>query len=266
MRALCAALALVFAPGIAAAQAPPPQAIEYPAIATGLAIPVGPPPSRPATAPVAQRGRSVLIDAASATLYMMEGGRIVDSMKVIVGKPTAATPELKTALTYATLNPYWHVPADIARTLTAPNVLKLGTRYLDERGYEVVSSFGPDAEVLDPNKVDWKAVAEGRERVLVRQRPGPANSMGRMKFSLLQGDGIFLHDTPKKELFDEDNRSLSAGCVRLEDAPRFARWLLGDSVTLASSAPEQHIPLRSMVPITITYLDAQSQSQLAALR
>lgn len=264
-RIICAALALVLAPSLAAAQTAPPQAIEYPAIATGLAIPVGPSASRAAAAPVAQRGRSVLIDAASATLYMMEGGRIVDSMKVIVGKPSAATPELKTALTYTTLNPYWHVPADIARTLTAPNVLKHGTRYLEDRGYEVVSSFSRDPRVLDPNSVDWQAVAEGRERVHVRQRPGPANSMGRMKFSLLQGGGIFLHDTPKKELFDEENRSLSAGCVRLEDAPRFARWLLGDSVALISSAPEQQIALRSMVPITITYLP-HSQTQLTALR
>lgn len=242
-----------------------PQAGGFPAIATGLAIPSGA-ASRPSKAPAATAGRSVLVDAASATLYMLEDGRIVDSMKVIVGKPTAATPELKTALTYTTLNPYWHVPPDIARTLTAPNVLKQGRRYLDERGYEVVSSFRADARVLDPDSVDWKAVAEGRAEVFVRQRPGPANSMGRMKFSLLDGDGIYLHDTPMKDLFAQDNRSLSAGCIRLEDAPRFARWLLGDEPALASAAPEQQVPLARMVPITITYLDPRSQSQLASLR
>jgi murein L,D-transpeptidase YcbB/YkuD len=210
--------------------------------------------------------REVLIDAASATLYMLENGRIVDSMKVIVGKPTAATPELKTAISYATVNPYWHVPADIARTLTAPNVLKHGTSYLEERGYEVMSSFGPDAQVLDPESVDWQAVAQGRERVFVRQRPGPANSMGRMKFTLDYASGIYLHDTPVKDLFDQENRSLSAGCIRLEDAPRLARWLLGDEAPLASSAVEQHIRLPRQVPVTITYLDPQAQMQLAALR
>lgn len=264
-RTLCAALALALAPSVAAAQAPG-GSHNYPAIATGMAIPVGASPARPARAPTAMRGRSVLVDAASARLYMMEDGRIVDSMKVIVGKPSAATPELKTALTYATLNPYWHVPADIARTLTAPNVLKQGRRYLDERGYEVVSSFREDAEVLDPDSVDWKAVADGREIVLVRQRPGPANSMGRMKFSLLNANGIFLHDTPMKDLFDQENRSLSAGCIRLEDAPRFAQWLLGDQIQLSASTPEQQIALERMVPVTITYLDPQAQTQLAALR
>lgn len=213
-----------------------------------------------------QSGRSVLVDATSATLYMMEDGRIVDSMKVIVGKPSAATPELKTALTYATVNPYWHVPADLARTLTAPKVLKHGTKYLEERGYEVVSSFSRDAEVLDPESVDWQAVADGEETVHVRQRPGPANSMGQVKFSLLNANGIFLHDTPMKGLFDQESRNLSAGCVRLEDAPRFARWLLGEESELAAATPEQQIALPRMVPITITYLDTQAQTQLASLR
>ncbi|HEX2804395.1 MAG TPA: L,D-transpeptidase family protein [Sphingomicrobium sp.] len=256
-RAICAALAVALVPAFPAAAEPPsqPSAPTLASASTSTFI------TRSAQAP-----RSVLIDAASATLYMVEYGQIVDSMKVIVGKPTAATPELTTALTYATLNPYWHVPADIARTLTAPNVLQQGTKYLEERGYEVVSSFGPEAEVLDPSSIDWQAVADGRETVLVRQRPGPANSMGRMKFSLLNSDGIYLHDTPKKELFEQDDRSLSAGCVRLEDAPRFARWLVGDDATLATAVPERHVALPRMVPITITYLDPQAQTQLAELR
>jgi murein L,D-transpeptidase YcbB/YkuD len=197
---------------------------------------------------------------------MIEDGRIVDSMKVIVGKPSEPTPEVTTSLTYATINPYWHVPADIARTLTAPNVLKQGTKYLTDHGYEVVSSFDPDATVIDPDTVDWQAVADGRETVLVRQRPGPANSMGRVKFSLAVGDGIFLHDTPKKELFDQDERSLSAGCIRLEDAPRLARWLLGDSVPLTAPVPEDRIPIPAYVPVKIVDLGPAAQSELASLR
>jgi murein L,D-transpeptidase YcbB/YkuD len=211
-------------------------------------------------------GRSILIDAASATLYMIEDGRIVDSMKVIVGKPSEPTPEVTTSLSYATINPYWNVPADIAQTLTAPNVLRLGIKYLTDHGYEVVTSFGPDAEIIDPTTVDWQAVADGRETVHVRQRPGPANSMGRIKFSLAMGDGIFLHDTPRKELFEEDERNLSSGCIRLEDAPRLARWLLGDSVQLSASVPEEQIPMPSYVPVKITYLDPAAQSELASLR
>ena len=218
-----------------------------------------------ASSPAAS-ARSVVIDAGSATLYMMENGRVVDSMKVIVGKPGEPTPELKTALTYATVNPYWHVPTDIARTLTAPNVLRQGIPYLTSHGYEVVSSFTPDAEIIDPSTVDWQAVADGRETVFVRQRPGPANSMGNMKFSLAAGGQIFLHDTPKKELFSKDDRKLSSGCIRLEDAPRLARWLFGESLQVAASAPEQKIRVPQYVPVTITYDSPQATMQVAALR
>jgi murein L,D-transpeptidase YcbB/YkuD len=260
-RALCAALAVSLVPGAAEA-----ADYSYPAIATGMAIPASGSTGALAQRPAAWHHRTVLIDAGSATLHMLEDGRIVDSMKVIVGKRSAPTPELSTTLTYATLNPYWHVPADLVRTLTAPNVLKYGVSYLTERGYEVLSRFGPGGQVIDPETVDWNAVAEGRAVAYVRQKPGPANSMGQMKFSLAAGGDIFLHDTPKKELFGEDDRNLSAGCVRLEDAERFARWLLGPTASLEVSAPEQHIALRRQVPIVITYLDPQARMQLAALR
>jgi murein L,D-transpeptidase YcbB/YkuD len=211
------------------------------------------------------RGRYVLVDAASARLYMIEDGRVRDSMKVIVGKPETPTPALRDVLHYETLNPYWHVTPDLAKTLIAPNVLRDGDAYLTGRGYEVVSNFGSDARVLSPDSIDWKAVAAGTQEVFVRQRPGPANSLGQVKFDLPNGDGIYLHDTPKKELFAQDQRNLSHGCVRLEDAPRLARWLLGRDPP-AASAPEEHVLLPRPVPITISYLDSMSQMRLAALR
>ena len=210
-------------------------------------------------------GRYLLVDAASARLYMIEDARVQDSMKVIVGKPETPTPALKSVIHYETLNPYWHVTADLAKTLIAPRVLQEGEPYLTTRGYEVVSGWGPDARVLSPESVDWAAVAAGTLQVYVRQRPGPANSLGRFKFDLPDGDGIYLHDTPKKELFAQDQRNLSHGCVRLEDAPRLARWLLGRDPP-AASAPEENILLPKPVPITISYLDARSQTQLAALQ
>ena len=209
-------------------------------------------------------GRYVLVDAASARLYMIEDGRVRDSMKVIVGKPETPTPELRSVINYETLNPYWHVTGELTRTLIATRVLQDGNSYLTQRGYEVVSNFGPNARVIPPDEVDWKAVAAGKSEILVRQQPGPANSLGHFKFDLPDGDGIYLHDTPRKELFAQDDRSLSHGCVRLEDAPRLAQWLLGKEPP-AVSAPEQNVLLPQPVPITISYLDANSQTRLASL-
>ena len=216
-------------------------------------------------AQIPTHGRYVLVDAASARLYMMEDGRVRDSMKVIVGKPDTPTPSLKDVINYATLNPYWHVTPDLAKTIIAPRVLKDGDAYLIQQGYEVVSGWGPDPQVISPDSVDWKAVAAGGAQIYVRQRPGPANSLGHFKFDLPHGDGIYLHDTPKKELFAQDRRDLSHGCVRLEDAERLARWLLGKDPP-AASAPEQNVLLPKPVPITISYLDSSDQLRLAALQ
>ena len=212
------------------------------------------------------RGRHVLVDAAAARLFMIEDGRVRDSMKVIVGKPASATPALRSTIFYATFNPYWNVPTDLAQTLIAPKVVKEGTAYLTDRNYEVVDRFGAAAQVLAPDSVDWAKVAAGEAKAWVRQRPGPANSMGQVKFNLAYVEQIYLHDTPKKELFAQDQRNLSNGCVRLEDAPRFARWLLRDAPVAPPAAPEQHIALPSGVPITIAYLDPRSQVQLASLQ
>jgi len=217
------------------------------------------------TAQIPTQGRYVLVDAASARLYMIADGRVEDTMRVIVGKPETPTPELKSVINYETLNPYWHVTPDLAKTLIAPRVLKDGDTYLTTRGYEVVNAFVRDPQVISPDTIDWKAVAAGNAEVFVRQRPGPANSLGQFKFDLPNGDGIYLHDTPKKELFAQDVRNLSHGCVRLEDAARLARWLLQKDPP-SHAVPEEHILLPKPVPITISYLDARGQMELAGLQ
>ena len=216
-------------------------------------------------AQIPQHGRFVLVDAASARLYMIEDGRVQDSMKVIVGKPDTPTPALKDVLNYETINPYWHVTPDLTRTLIAANVLKQGPSYLTQHGYQILSGWGPDAHTIAPESVDWNAVAAGTAQVYVRELPGPANSLGHYKFELPHGDGIYLHDTPRKELFAQDQRALSHGCVRLEDAEKLARWLLGKDPPQATP-PEEHVLLPKPVPITISYLDPRSQTQLAALQ
>ena len=206
----------------------------------------------------------IIVDAASAKLWMIEDGQIAGSMKVVVGKPSAQTPMLASTIYYATLNPYWHVSDDMVRSLIARNVLDQGFGYLKSHGYQVFTSYGDDARQLAPDKVDWNAVAAGRASVEVRQLPGPANSMGEMKFGFPNKYDIYLHDTPKKELFAQDDRDLSHGCIRLEDAEALGRWMLNRDPRSASDAPEQQVPLPTPVPIYITYLTAHADGgQLA---
>jgi murein L,D-transpeptidase YcbB/YkuD len=201
----------------------------------------------------------VMVDTAGARLYMIQNGRIVDSMKVVVGKadPSTQTPMLASTIYYATLNPYWHVTPELVRSLIARNVLQQGLGYLKTHGYQVMPADPSDDTLLDPAKLDWHAVAAGKLLVRVRQLPGPANSMGHLKFGFPNDEDIYLHDTPVKSVFDQEDRDLSHGCIRLEDAERLGRWMMGHELDTASGQPEQHELLPTPVPIYVTYMTAQ---------
>ncbi|HET7282727.1 MAG TPA: L,D-transpeptidase family protein [Sphingomicrobium sp.] len=204
-------------------------------------------------------GRFVIVNPPAARLYMYENGQVVDSMRVVAGRtdPVAQTPMMNAYIRYIALNPYWNSPPDITARKLAPTILKEGRAYFTKRGYDLVDQFGENAHVLNPMSVDWHAVAAGRVKVNLRQRPGPANSMGKMKFMFPNAEGIWLHDTPEKEKIEDAARLESNGCVRLEDAARFARWLFnGHPPSPKGARPEQKVDLPSPVPLYITYLTA----------
>lgn len=201
-------------------------------------------------------GKFVLVDVATQRLFMYENGVPVDSMKVIVGTNEQPTPMIASVMHYVTLNPYWNAPDNLIRKAIAPNALSQGQSYLKSRGYEVVSDWTDNPTVVPADEIDWKAVAAGRKKIRVRQLPGGRNFMGELKFSFPNGQDIFLHDTPAKELFAKSSRDLSNGCVRLEDAKRFGRWLLGREPAASSAEPEQHVQMAQGVPIVLTYLTA----------
>jgi murein L,D-transpeptidase YcbB/YkuD len=206
------------------------------------------------------KGRAIVVDVPAAKLMMIEDGKIVDSMKVIVGKPSGATPIIASTINYVTFNPVWHIPQDIARVRVAPVVIKRGVHYLTLARYQTVGGFGGEKEEpIDPTTVDWKAVSDGKADVYVRQLSGPQNMMGKVKFGFVNDFGVFLHDTPEKKLFAKDKRFLSHGCIRLERPDALASWLLGNDASPPSGDPEQLVPVKPGVPIYVTYVTAQAQ-------
>jgi murein L,D-transpeptidase YcbB/YkuD len=209
-------------------------------------------------------GRYVLVNVAAQRLFMIEDNRTVDMMRVVVGKPVYPTPMMAALIRYTSLRPYWNVPSDLAAERIVPNVIKGGAPYLRQKGYQVLSDWSDKAKVISPASVDWKAVAAGRKEVRLRQLPGPANSMGDMKFMFPNAQGIYLHDTPQDELFGEAARLFSGGCVRLEAAHRLAAWLYGKPLKAKGAAPEQKVQMAKPVPVYLTYLTAvPSGNQLA---
>jgi murein L,D-transpeptidase YcbB/YkuD len=203
------------------------------------------------------KGRAIVVDSASAQLWMLEDGHPVDRMKVVVGRKISPTPLVAGTIHYVTLNPYWNIPADVARDKVAPLVLKRGVKYLKAARYVTSDGFGTKAADIAAGEIDWKAVAAGDAPVHIRQLPGGNNMMGAMKFGFANEHDIFLHDTPQRNLFARDKRTFSMGCIRLEHADRLARWLLGKDVDPRAEPPETHVALDAGVPVYVTYMTAK---------
>lgn len=203
--------------------------------------------------------RFIFVDVASATLRAYDGGKVAETMRVIVGKPDQKTPTMAARMSHAIVNPYWNLPPDLTQ-VRAQRVLAQGVGYLKQDKLESMSGWEPDARPLAPTEVDWKAVASGATPLRMRQLPGPHNMMGKIKFMLPNKLGIYLHDTPDKYLFASTERRFSSGCVRLADAPRLARWLFGaDAPDPAKMGMEQQVNLKETVPVYITYMTVEAK-------
>ena len=211
--------------------------------------------------------RYIVVDAAAARLYMYENGRVFDSMKVVVGKPTDQTPMLAALMRHAIVNPYWNVPADLAAERIAPHVLSEGMSYFTFQA--VPGPFGlerqPQGDRPRRRSIGRRSRTAGSQ-IRVRQLPGPDNAMGKVKFEFPNPQGIYLHDTNDPKLFDEAARLFSGGCVRLEAAQRLAKWLYGKPLVAKSNKPEQKIPLATPVPVYITYLTVGAENGRLAYR
>ncbi|MBA3576468.1 MAG: L,D-transpeptidase family protein, partial [Sphingomonas sp.] len=88
--------------------------------------------------------------------------------------------------------------------------------------------------------------------------------LGKVKFTFPNSFGVYLHDTPDKELLTEDTRLFSGGCIRLEDASRFGKWLYGRTLKATSSDPDIEVPLDQPVPVYVTYLTAEPNGSAIA--
>jgi L,D-transpeptidase YcbB len=210
--------------------------------------------------PTGRFDRYVVVDSGAAEAYLFNHDRVADGMRVVVGSAKTKTPMMAVILRDAKANPYWNVPPELIRSLTAKRIEQQGLSYLKAFHYEVLSNWSGNGQPVDPKTVNWKAIASGKAKptVLVRQLPGPWNSMGEMKFEMPNEFGIYLHDTPHKELFRQDDRWVSNGCIRLADYKRFASWVFG-GVPQPSTSREQTFQVPNPVPVYLTYLTVVSK-------
>ena len=204
------------------------------------------------------KGRFILVDSGSQRMFMYDNGVPMDSMKVVVGTPDMPTPLIASIMYYVTFNPQWNAPVHLVKGPIAKKTLAGGLKYFNSMGYEVMADWTANSAVLPADSVDWKAVASGSvPPPRVRQKPGKENFMGLLKFTFPNSQDIYLHDTPAKNKFAEADRADSNGCVRVEDAQRFARWLLGREPVAPGADPEIPVQMPRGVPIILTYITAQ---------
>ena len=178
--------------------------------------------------PLLQGPRMVVVNVPEFMLraYEVREGRVEVSltMKVIVGKAMdTRTPLFDELLRAIEFSPYWNVPPSIARAEIVPR-LRRDPAYFAQQGFEFVTSGGQIVTALSGAHLD--AVLEGGWRI--RQRPGPNNALGDIKFVFPNRNNIYLHHTPATRLFDRERRDLSHGCIRVESPVALARFVLSD--------------------------------------
>lgn len=207
--------------------------------------------------PPVANGRFILVNPAAGQLWLYEGDQPTKSMRVVAGARETPTPMMAGQIQYVVFNPYWEVPVDLTRSSIAPKVLQKGLAVLRAEHLQAMSDWSDAAVPIDPAAVDWEAVAAGRTDLRVRQQPGDDNMMGTVKFMSPNELGIYLHDTPNKAAFENPQRLLSAGCVRLERADDLVAWLFGRRMADAAwLGVDNRIDLETPMPVYITYLTA----------
>jgi L,D-transpeptidase YcbB len=150
----------------------------------------------------------------------------VMEMNVIVGKTMNSTPIFSDRMEYVVLAPFWNVPNSIVEKEIAPGILR-NPGYLERQNMEVVTKER-DPKQVSPESIDWSSVTEKNFPYMVRQRPGPKNSLGTMKFLFPNEHAVYLHDTPTGSLFSQTQRGFSHGCVRLQRPMDLAKYVLQD--------------------------------------
>jgi murein L,D-transpeptidase YcbB/YkuD len=203
------------------------------------------------------QGDFVIVDIAGFRAAYIRDGEVVWESRVQVGTPYRQTPSFKSEITYLVLNPNWTVPP----TILAKDILPEARRdpgEIQKRGLKVLDREG---RPVDPGSVDWSRYKASNFPYLLRQDPGPKNALGRMKFMFPNRYHIYLHDTPKKSLFDKPERAFSSGCIRIEKPLELAellmesdsRWSRERITAAIDSRTTRTVFLPRPVPILLLY-------------
>jgi murein L,D-transpeptidase YcbB/YkuD len=189
------------------------------------------------------QGVLITVNIPEFVLHVTDGKNKVFDMPVVVGKEGHSTMMFNGDLNQVVFSPYWNVPPSIVKKEILPAMEK-NPNYLESKHMEIT---GYEDGLPD-----------------IRQKPGPDNALGRVKFLFPNSFNIYFHDTPEKSLFAKDKRAYSHGCIRLSDPVKMANWLLEsnpewtpDKIEEAmNSGDQKYVKIKKPVPVIITYYTA----------
>ena len=202
--------------------------------------------------------RYIVVNVPAQQIQSVSGGKVFSQHNAIVGRPERPTPVVMTALSDINFNPYWNAPASIIERDIIPKINNGSTDILEKMNIKVFKGFG--GPEIDPDTVDWdRAIADDYH---FRQEPGGENAMATAKINFQSPFGIYLHDTPERQLFKSGGRFFSSGCVRVDQVAILLNWILNGQdgidqsriASLAETLERLDVKVTSPPQLRVAYL------------
>lgn len=182
--------------------------------------------------------------------------------RVVVGSVENQTPIFSDSIQHIVVNPYWNVPSSIVKGELAPAVLR-DPSYIDAHNYDLLY----EGAAISPWQVNWSMVSTSYFPFKIRQRPGPSNALGQIKFLFPNKHDVYLHDTPSKSFFDRNVRALSHGCIRVQNPMEFAGALMANEPNISRESleamfgpSERWVNPETQIPVHLAYFTVRPQA------
>jgi murein L,D-transpeptidase YcbB/YkuD len=202
--------------------------------------------------------RFLMANIPAARAEAVENGVVMSRHTTVAGKADRPSPELTSKIVEINFNPFWTVPASIVRKDLIPK-MQAEPDYLSRYHIRI---FDPKGAELEPRQLNW--FSEEATQYRFKQDPGELNSLGTIRINFPSAHGVYMHDTPFKNLFGEDFRFHSSGCMRVQNVRELVYWLLGETPTWSRAEIDQVIKsgerkdarIKAAVPLYWVYVTA----------
>lgn len=207
--------------------------------------------------------RYILVNVPAFQLEAVERFEVQQRHRVIVGRTERQTPSIKATVKALNFFPYWRVPDSVAQLDLIPRLRK-EPQYLDQEKIRVFAANG--LQEIDHQSIDWNQADS--TKIKFKQDPGPQNALGLVRIDMSNPEGVYMHDTPMKNLFDQSGRAFSAGCVRVQGVFKLAEWIAryevgweqpGRVEDVLQSGQALDLNLSHPMPVYFTYITAWAE-------